>query len=108
MLLCRSNLNARYNTLMLLTRRFLASLVPVVLVTLLLLFSGCGRSKVSPSIATTAAPAAEKPLAPSGIAFESVAEAAGIRYRWPQQPRPMRNIEAFGVGCAFLDFDDDG
>ena len=26
----------------------------------------------------------------------------------PVQPRPMRNVEAFGTGCAFLDYDNDG
>ena len=26
----------------------------------------------------------------------------------PLQPRPMRNVEAFGTGCAFLDYDGDG
>jgi hypothetical protein len=43
-----------------------------------------------------------------GICFANVAEAAGLRYRWPQQPRPLRNLETFGCGCAFLDYDNDG
>lgn len=43
-----------------------------------------------------------------GVGFESVADAAGLAYHWPKQPRPMRNLEAFGCGCAFLDYDDDG
>lgn len=43
-----------------------------------------------------------------GVGFESVAERAGLTYRWPKQPRPLRNSEAFGVGCAFFDYDDDG
>lgn len=44
----------------------------------------------------------------SGIRFEDIAPAAGIQYKYPVQPRPMRNLEAFGCGCAALDFDDDG
>src|SRR5579871_5326112 len=47
-------------------------------------------------------------VAVDGIRFENVAEAAGLRYRWPIQPRPIRILEAFGCGCAFLDYDDDG
>lgn len=43
-----------------------------------------------------------------GIRFEEVAAKCGVTYRWPQQPRPMRNLEAFGCGCAFFDYDDDG
>src|SRR5262249_45576917 len=43
-----------------------------------------------------------------GIRFENVTERAGLHYRWPAQPRPMRILEAFGCGCAFLDYDNDG
>jgi hypothetical protein len=43
-----------------------------------------------------------------GIRFENVTERAGLHYRWPAQPRPMRILEAFGRGCAFLDYDNDG
>ena len=46
--------------------------------------------------------------APSGIRFENVAQASGIHFRLPQQPRPLRNLDAFGHGCAFLDYDNDG
>ena len=59
-----------------------------------------------------ASPAARPPLAapvdPDGIRFENVAGASGLHFTWPQQRRPLRNLEAFGAGCAFLDYDDDG
>ncbi len=45
---------------------------------------------------------------PYGIRFAEEAAARGIRYQWPPQPKPMRNLEAFGVGCAFFDYDNDG
>jgi hypothetical protein len=57
---------------------------------------------------TSAAPPANPSRAVEGIRFENVAQAAGVTYRWPQQPRPMRTLEAFGCGCAFADFDNDG
>lgn len=47
-------------------------------------------------------------MSPSGIRFENVAAASGFRFHWPQQRRPMRNLEAFGCGCAFWDYDGDG
>jgi len=50
-----------------------------------------------------------RPRTPSlPIRFEDVAERAGCRYRWPVKPRPLTNIDAFGAGCAFLDYDRDG
>jgi hypothetical protein len=45
---------------------------------------------------------------PDGIQFESVAASRGIVFAWPQQARPLRNLEAYGCGCAFLDYDNDG
>ena len=39
-------------------------------------------------------------LAVGGIRCENVAAKAGIRYRWPQQPRPLRNLEAYGEPSA--------
>src|SRR4051794_5718546 len=53
-------------------------------------------------------PGPAMPAVPNGIAFEDVAKSSGVIYTWPTQPKPMRNIEAFGRGCAFLDYDDDG
>lgn len=46
--------------------------------------------------------------APDGIRFENVAAASGIHFTWPRQPRPLRNLDTFGSGCAFLDYDNDG
>jgi hypothetical protein len=73
-----------------------------------MLLCGChspGNHAVGPDPKTVKSPAS--PLS-AGIRFESVAASAGLDYRWPLQPRPMRNLEAFGSGCAFLDYDDDG
>lgn len=47
-------------------------------------------------------------MAGDNIAFEEVAARSGIKARWAQQPRPVRNLEAFGAGCAFLDYNRDG
>ncbi len=46
--------------------------------------------------------------APFGIAFRNATLSTGLNYVWPKQARPMRNVEAFGTGCAFLDYDNDG
>ncbi len=74
-----------------------------------LLLGGCGKVSSHKSSKPEQASAAVAAAAtPSGIRFANVAAASGIRFRWPQQPRPMRNKEAFGRGCAFLDYDDDG
>jgi hypothetical protein len=52
------------------------------------------------------APAAGKTF---GISFEEEADRAGLRFRWNAIPkRPMKTIDAFGCGCAFLDWDNDG
>jgi hypothetical protein len=42
------------------------------------------------------------------IRFEDAAQRAGIKHTWKVKPRPMRVLEAFGAGCAFLDYDNDG
>jgi hypothetical protein len=47
-------------------------------------------------------------LSPSTIRFESRAEDAGVRFRWPNLPHPLSILDAFGCGCAFLDYDGDG
>lgn len=45
----------------------------------------------------------------SAIRFSEVAEQSGIRFRWEPNPkRPLRVLDTFGCGCAFLDFDQDG
>ena len=53
-------------------------------------------------------PTAPPSNAPGGVRFEEVSAPSGVRFTWPQQPRPLRNLEAFGCGCAFLDYDNDG
>jgi hypothetical protein len=46
---------------------------------------------------------------PSGIRFENLAERAGLSFAWRANPRrPLRILDTFGCGCAFLDFDLDG
>ena len=82
------------------------------------LLGGCGRAGHSNSGGATSAgervtlassaPAPAVSRLVNGIGFVNVAEAVGLDYKWPVQPRPMRNKEAFGAGCAFLDYDDDG
>ena len=81
---------------------------------LLLSLVGCTQTPTPPKspskTSAKAEPATSVPpsQAVEGVRFENVATAAGVTYRWPQQPRPMRNLEAFGCGCAFLDYDNDG
>ncbi|HWB12433.1 MAG TPA: CRTAC1 family protein [Pirellulales bacterium] len=48
------------------------------------------------------------PVDPAGIEFVDVARERGLTHELPQQPRPMRSPEAFGSGCALLDYDGDG
>jgi hypothetical protein len=47
-------------------------------------------------------------LDPGAVDFADVAAVRGLDYAWPEQPRPMRALEAFGCGCAAFDADDDG
>lgn len=79
-----------------------ARCVPLsILLSSMLLISGAPGCRQAPiTAAATARPAA--------IRFEEVAEQAGIRYQWPQQPRPMNILESYGYGCAMLDYDSDG
>jgi hypothetical protein len=44
----------------------------------------------------------------SAVRFVDVAAQRGLHLTLPQQPRPMRIIEAFGSGCGMFDFDQDG
>ncbi len=68
----------------------------------LLLLAGCGQRVPEARPATAATP-------PAGLRFEEVAAASGLRFRWNPEPvRPLRTLDAFGCGCAFLDYDDDG
>jgi len=74
---------------------------------------GCGGRQGTPGPTTgRQAPVstAASPVDPSSnlIRFIDIAEKSGIAYIYPKQPRPLRNLEAFGCGCAALDYDDDG
>lgn len=42
------------------------------------------------------------------LSFVDVAYERGLQHVWPQQPRPMTALDAFGAGCAVFDSDDDG
>lgn len=47
--------------------------------------------------------------APAGIRFSDVGPASGLRFRWSLTPRrPLRVLDTFGCGSAFLDYDADG
>jgi hypothetical protein len=71
------------------------------------LLGGCRRLPVgAPAAAVSGAHAF--PIDTAGIRFEETAAADGIDYVYPPLPRPLRNLEAFGAGCAFLDYDNDG
>jgi len=83
--------------------------VSLAIICSMAVLSGCKM----PSHGVVAEPKAAKAASTSraglnGIAFEEVAKRSGLHYRWKVQPRPMRNLEAFGSGCAFLDYDNDG
>lgn len=47
--------------------------------------------------------------APHAVRFTDMAQRAGLRFAWKPNPkRPLRVLDTFGCGCAFLDFDQDG
>lgn len=77
-----------------------------------LALSGCGTSSGARTAANSEASETigetTKAAPVGGIAFEEVAKKSGVRYQWRPQPRPLRNLEAFGTGCAFFDYDNDG
>jgi hypothetical protein len=47
-------------------------------------------------------------VAARNLSFRDVAQERGVRYEWPEQPRPLTALQAFGSGCAAFDGDDDG
>lgn len=47
-------------------------------------------------------------MAPLNLLFVDRADERGLRFVWPDQPKPMTALEAFGVGCAAFDSDNDG
>lgn len=93
--------------------RALGSLLAVLLAMLGL---GCDHDVERPAVpapravVTLPVPVSLPPLDPAAqsIRFAEVAAQRGLTHVWPEQPRPMRTLEAFGAGCAFFDADDDG
>lgn len=78
-----------------------------------LALGGCGSKpavvSVPPSIPTTVvAPSEAIEPAKKDAWFVDVAAKIGLSHEWPEQPRPMRTLEAFGCGCASFDSDNDG
>jgi hypothetical protein len=67
---------------------------------------GCG--KASPPSPQSATPRPVTTSAANSIHFTDVAAASGLHFQWPRLPRPTRNLESFGTGCSFLDYDNDG
>jgi hypothetical protein len=63
--------------------------------------TGCRKSRPASGSGNGAVPG-------HGVRMENAADQMGLQFRWEKQPRPMRSVEAFGSGCAFLDYDDDG
>jgi len=51
---------------------------------------------------------AAAPVQSTEVRFESVGAKLGVKYRSPQLPDPLTILDAFGCGCAFLDYDGDG
>ena len=71
--------------------------------------SGCSHKNPPQSKANPTLPNADITLMTSdGIQLENITEPSGLKFTWPPQARPMRNLEAFGCGCAFIDYDNDG
>src|SRR5260221_5965947 len=73
------------------------------------MLAGCRNNSRSTQPGPSPSPAPATKLGDaSPINFEDRAAASGVTYIYPNQPKPMRILEAFGCGCAFLDYDDDG
>jgi hypothetical protein len=47
-------------------------------------------------------------VAASNLSFRDAAHELGLRCAWPEQPRPLTALQAFGTGCAAFDGDNDG
>ncbi len=61
-----------------------------------------------PSVKAGRVTAAVEVVVPRNLSFVDVARDRGLRYLWPEQPRPMTALDAFGAGCAAFDADNDG
>jgi hypothetical protein len=72
------------------------------LLALSFVIAGCHRTGGSRPPAPTAS-------APEPPGYRNVAETAGLRYSWKHHlNRVWTNRDAFGAGCAFVDYDRDG
>lgn len=85
-----------------------------VLATVVLSLTGCGHRQRPPADSTgrTLSPVSDTvpkaPLAPD-VDYVNVAQKAGLKFRWYHHGTgPWTILDAAGVGCAFLDYDNDG
>ena len=86
-------------------RSILFALVLLWLVAL----AGCGgRPRSSGSTPGSAAPGVSTPGVSTLVRLVNETPACGITYQYPVLARPLGTKEAFGCGCAFLDYDGDG
>jgi hypothetical protein len=76
---------------------------------------GCGRRSTPAAVVRENSPAppaiAVVPRVdndPGNVMLADVAAEVGLSYSWPLKPRPLRTPDAFGTGCAFFDYDQDG
>ena len=61
-----------------------------------------------PGVKSGQVTAAAEETVPRNLSFVDVAQERGLSYLWPEQPRPMTALDAFGAGCAAFDADNDG
>lgn len=102
------------------SRRSVPVLVLSLTVFLAFAAAGCGHRRATrqrsqmlvrpPASEVGCAPGDDslRPPGPYGIRFQDVGARSGLSYCWPLQPRPIPALAAFGCGCAFLDYDNDG
>lgn len=78
-----------------------------------LLFSvtlvGCHWSHGTSDYTSNPAPLVKPPAAAPDADFIDLSDQAGLKYHWTHPAgKAWTNLEAFGAGCAFLDYDNDG
>jgi hypothetical protein len=61
-----------------------------------------------PTIRRETTPDAFAVVATRNLSFRDIARERGLQCEWPEQPRPMTALQAFGSGCAAFDGDNDG
>jgi hypothetical protein len=67
-----------------------------------------GANSASPSPLPPGSAATEAVESAPTVIFVDVARERGLQYTWPDQPRPMTAVDAFGSGCGAFDGDNDG